>query len=282
MWGFRDVRDINCVYQTQACVKAPGGYNFILFSLFIELYQGLLKSNENFDLLYSHSPLPFLNRRLRSSGGGIQQGQDAGSPDVTKSNLTVKKVPQVCNSTSQFYILCTVLPYSLDPQSDVSPNENKCPYSPQHTCSCTILAFSTARQSLTLNLIPDSLPYKLFACRKQLLMLIPQRCTRLPDSPPHSIKATIMLLFLRDPCRHLDVAAREGGRDGGKERRDMENWGWGGDGEGGRWVFVKQLSGVLRILAERGPLMGDRQAECLAGRRRLVAYRSSNPAINHV
>lgn len=47
-------------------------------------------------------------------------------------------------------------------------------------------------------------------------------------------------------------------------------------------MFVKQLSGALRILAERGPLMGDRQAECLAGRRRLVAYRSSNPAINHV
>lgn len=32
---------------------------------------------------------------------------------------------------------------------------------------------------------------------------------------------------------------------------------WGG---GGQWVFVKRLSGALRILAERGPLMGDRQA----------------------
>lgn len=51
-------------------------------------------------------------------------------------------------------------------------------------------------------------------------------------------------------------------------------------------MFVKRLSGALRILAERGPLMGDRQAECLAGHRRLVAYRTeaadTNPAINHV
>lgn len=110
-------------------VFTPSGYNFILFSPFVELYQGLLKSDENFDLLYSRSPFPFSIVALDPRGVGVRQGQEAGSPDVTKSNLTVKKVHQVCNSTtSQFYILCTVFPYSLDPQSDVSPNENKCPY----------------------------------------------------------------------------------------------------------------------------------------------------------
>lgn len=107
-------------------VFTPSGYNCILFSQFFELYQGLLKSDENFDLLYSRSPVPFSIVALDPRG--VQQGQEAGSPDVTKSNLTVNTVLQVCNSTSQFYILCTVFPYSLDPQSDVSPNENKCPY----------------------------------------------------------------------------------------------------------------------------------------------------------
>lgn len=33
-------------------------------------------------------------------------------------------------------------------------------------------------------------------------------------------------------------------------------------------MFAKRLFGALRILAERGPLMGDRQAWRLAGHRR--------------
>lgn len=47
----------------------------------------------------------------------------------------------------------------------------------------------------------------------------------------------------------------------------------------------RRLFGVL-ILTERGPLMGNRQAWCLAGHMRLVVYRANaadiNPAINHV
>lgn len=120
-----------------------------------------------------------------------------------------------------------------------------------------------ALQSLTLNLIPHSLPYKLFVCRKQLVMLIPQRSTHLLDSPSFNKKVTIMLLFcatLQTP-RCGGEGGGGGGRDGaggGKERGDMERL--EGGGGGGQWVFVKRLSGALRILAERGPLMGDRQA----------------------
>lgn len=117
-------------------------------------------------------------------------------------------------SRSQFHIAFIVPPSLLGAQSVVIPNENECPSTPcQHinTCTCTNLQFTSSAPEFPQGgspsiwfLIPS--PYKLFVCRKQLLMLIPQRSKNLLDSPSfnNSYNSEFFFLFVQ-PCRHLDV-----------------------------------------------------------------------------
>ncbi len=250
---------------------------FILFSVFGELYQDFLHR--------IFSPSFSIESPFRAPGG---RTRGRISRRYQKQSNCEKK-PLRC-TIQQVISASLVLLFPLGPWSLVIPNENEClgtlsvptythpPAPTLHSLHPPEKPDSASPSiwflipSLTSCLSVESSWWCLFPSARQIYLTL-----------PHSIEVTIALLF----CATLQTPRCGGGRGrdgagGGKGHRDMERQG----GEGGQWVFVKRLSGALRILAERGPLMGDRQAQCLAGHRRLVVYRTNaadtNPAINHV
>lgn len=133
--GSLEVRDVRCVYRKQARVSAAmkssltpcsHPYHSFLFPLFGELYikDFWHRMRTLFPRIIFFSPLS--QSRVDLELQEPRQGQEARSPDNTKSNLTVggKKTLQVLNSTSQFHIACTVLSSLLGPWCVIIPNEN--------------------------------------------------------------------------------------------------------------------------------------------------------------